>query len=61
MNSRERVLASINHNEPDRIPIDLGGTPVTGINAIAYDNLKKQLLIRTGQTRVYDVAQQLAQ
>lgn len=61
MNSRERVLASLNHKEPDRVPIDLGSTNVTGINTIAYDNLKKYLGITTGKTRIYDVVQQLAQ
>ena len=61
MNSRERVLASINHKEPDRVPIDLGSTTVTGISAIAYHNLKKYLGITTGHTRIYDIPQQLAQ
>ncbi len=61
MNSRERVLASINHKEPDRVPIDLGGFPVTGISAIAYHNLKEYLGITSGQIRVYDLMQQLAQ
>ena len=60
MNSRERVLKSINHQEPDRIPVDLGGTPVTGISAIAYHNLKKHLGINEGHTRIYDVMQQLS-
>jgi uroporphyrinogen decarboxylase len=61
MNSRQRVLASINHKEPDKVPVDLGSTPCTGISAIAYHNLKQHLGIRTGHTRVYDVVQQLAQ
>jgi uroporphyrinogen decarboxylase len=61
MNSRQRVLASINHKEPDKVPVDLGSTPCTGISAIAYHNLKQHLGIRTGYTRVYDVVQQLAQ
>ncbi len=61
MNSRERVLAAINHKEPDKIPIDLGSTLVTGINAIAYNNLKKYLGITTGKTRIIDIVQQLAQ
>ena len=26
MTSRERVIAAINHHQPDRVPIDLGGT-----------------------------------
>ncbi len=61
MNSRERILASINHKEPDRVPIDIGSTTVTGISAIAYDNLKKYLGITSGHTRIYDISQQLAQ
>ena len=42
MNSRERVRAAIRHEETDRVPIDIGGTGVTGINLIAYGNLKRQ-------------------
>jgi len=61
MNSRERLLASINHKEPDRVPVDLGSTPSSGISAIAYNRLKQMLKINTGHTRVYDVVQQLAQ
>jgi len=61
MNSRERVLASINHKEPDRVPIDLGGFSVTGISAIAYHNLKEYLGITSGHIKVYDLMQQLAQ
>jgi len=61
MNSRERVLAAIRHQEPDGVPVDLGATPSSGISAIAYVNLKKHLGVQTGHTRVYDVIQQLAQ
>ena len=42
MNSRERVLTALKHQEPDRVPIDLGGTS-TGIEVEAYDRLKKVL------------------
>lgn len=61
MTSRERILASIDHREPDRVPVDLGSTPSSGISAIAYGRLKQHLGLTTGQTRVYDVVQQLAQ
>ena len=40
MNSRERVLAALNHKEPDRVPFDLGGTVVTGIHYKAYTALR---------------------
>ena len=61
MTSRERILASVRHREPDRVPVDLGSTPSSGISAIAYHNLKEYLGIHQGHTRVYDVVQQLAQ
>ena len=42
MNPRERVLAALNHKEPDRVPIDCGGA-TTGIETEAYNPLKKIL------------------
>ena len=53
MTSRERVLAAINHKEPDYVPLDLGATPSSGISAIAYNNLKKELGMTAGHTRIY--------
>ncbi len=61
MTSRERVLAAIRHQAPDRVPVDLGATPSSGISAIAYHNLKQHLGMQGGHTRVYDVVQELAQ
>jgi uroporphyrinogen decarboxylase len=61
MNSRERVLAAIRHEEPDRIPVDLGGTPSSGISATAYNALIDYLQLDVGPAKVYDVVQQLAQ
>lgn len=61
MTSRERVLAAINHQQPDKVPVDLGSNPSSGISAMGYGKLKKELGIETGHTRIYDVVQQLAQ
>ena len=61
MTGRERILASIEHREPDRVPVDLGSTPSSGISVIAYNNLKQSLGIDSGRTLVYDVVQQLAE
>jgi len=41
MTSRERVLATLNHEPVDRIPVDFGGHRSSGILAIAYARLKK--------------------
>ena len=43
MNSRERVLAVLNRTGADRIPRDMGGTPVSTISKTAYDNLRAHL------------------
>lgn len=60
MNSRERIMASINHKQPDKVPLDLGGTTSSGISAIGYNRLKEEMGMEGGHTRVYDVVQQLA-
>lgn len=43
MGSRERILAALNFQETDRIPIDFGSTIVTTIYYTAYDDLKREL------------------
>ncbi len=60
MNSRQRVLAAINHEPVDRIPVDFGGHRSSGIMAMAYARLKEYLGIREGAVYVYDLPQQLA-
>jgi uroporphyrinogen decarboxylase len=40
---RERVLAALNHEEPDRVPIDFGGAEFTSITTPAYERLKAHL------------------
>lgn len=61
MTSRERILATINHEQPDQLAIDFGGMRSTGIAAIAYNNLKKKLGLPLETTKLYDVFQQLAE
>jgi len=60
MNSRERILTSISHKQPDRVPVDLGATPSSGISALAYSNLLKYLKIDI-KPKIYDVVQQVAE
>lgn len=61
MTPRERILTAINHREPDRVPIDLGATPSSGISVVAYRNLIKYLGKTHLKTRVYDVIQEVVQ
>jgi hypothetical protein len=43
MNSRERVLSALNHRAPDRIPLDLGGSAVTGMHVASVYLLRQAL------------------
>jgi uroporphyrinogen decarboxylase len=61
MTSRERVNKAVHHEEPDRLPIDFGGMASTGIMAIAYTRLKEHLGYSSGEIRIFDMAQQLAE
>jgi uroporphyrinogen decarboxylase len=40
---RERALTALDHGEPDRVPIDLGGSRSSSIILPAYENLKKRM------------------
>lgn len=59
MTSRERILRTLSHEAPDRVPIDLGGFQ-TGIHRIAYADLIAHLGI-ADEIRILDAVQQLAQ
>ncbi len=60
MTSRERILTAIDHRTPDRVPVDLGASPSSGISIVAYDNLVRYLGMDL-PTYGYDVIQQVAQ
>jgi len=58
MTPRQRVLTAINHQVPDRVPIDLGGFQ-TGIHRLAYADLIDYLGI-DDEITLLDPVQQLA-
>jgi uroporphyrinogen decarboxylase len=60
VNHRERVLAALRHQEPDRLPIDLGGTGDSTIMAVAYQGFREGLGLPPSTTRVLDICQQTA-
>ncbi len=60
MNSRQRVRLAINHQEPDRVPMDLGGSRVTGIHIDEYCELARYFGIDIFPSKVYDPWQMLA-
>ncbi|MCK5705459.1 MAG: hypothetical protein KAI29_30125 [Cyclobacteriaceae bacterium] len=61
MNSKERVLTTLNHQQPDRIAVDFGGTPVTGIHVLAIENIRKHYGLDQKPIRVIEPYQMLGE
>ena len=60
MTPRERIVATLQRNPVDRLPLDFGGTGVTGITGVAYAPLRRCLGLDTAPMRLFDLNQQLA-
>jgi uroporphyrinogen decarboxylase len=60
MLSRDRVRKSINFEEPDRVPMDFGGSRVTGIHVDEYCEIARSYGLDVLPPKVYDVWQMLA-
>jgi uroporphyrinogen decarboxylase len=58
--SRSRVEAALDHREADRVPYDLGGTILTGINQHTYCKLRQHLGLPEVPIVIEDMHQQLA-
>lgn len=58
--SRQRLLTALAHHEPDRIPLDLGSTQVTGIHTQAYQRLRHALGLPWREPQICDYIQGLA-
>ena len=59
MTSRERVKKVLNHETPDRVPLDLGATPTTGISASSLAKLRGALGLDDCPVKVHEPYQLL--
>ncbi len=59
MTSRERLVTALNHKEPDRVPLDLASSQVTGISVTAYKGLRTYLGLPQTEPVMCDSIQQL--
>jgi hypothetical protein len=57
--SRERVLASLSHRQPDRIPIDFGGTSVTSLHVSCVAALRDYFGLEKRLVKAYEPYQML--
>jgi uroporphyrinogen decarboxylase len=60
MISRQRLLTTLNHQEPDRVPLDLGASQVTGIQSQVYIGLRQRLGLPPQDVTICDTIQGLA-
>ncbi len=61
MTSRDRILAALNHRQPDRIPIDFGGTTVTGMHVSCVTALRAHYGLDQHPVKVIEIGQMLGE
>ena len=61
MTSAERIRAALNHQEPDRVPFDLGATFNTGIHITAYQALRNLLGLPPGSEGFFCIDEQISE
>ena len=59
MTKKERVLASLDHRQPDRLPVDFGGTGVTGMHVSCVAALRGCLGLENRPVKVHEPCQML--
>jgi len=60
LSHRERVIKTLRHQEPDRIPFDLGGTANSSIHVKGYQKLKAHFGIEAEDTIIHKMMQTVA-
>ncbi|MCX6239332.1 MAG: methyltransferase, partial [Bacteroidia bacterium] len=61
MNSRENLKKTLNHQQPDRLVLDFGGTGVTGIHCLAVKNLRNHYRLEDRPVKVVEPFQMLGE
>jgi uroporphyrinogen-III decarboxylase len=59
MTSKERLLKSLNHEQPDQIPVDFGSTAVTGIHCKMVAELRDYFGLEKRLVKVHEPYQML--
>jgi hypothetical protein len=57
--SRDRLITALDHKQPDRIPIDFGGTAVTGMHVSCVAGLRDYYGLEKRPVRVHEPFQML--
>jgi hypothetical protein len=59
MTRKERVVAALNHRQPDRLPVDFGSTGVTGMHATCVAALRRHFGLENRPVKVHEPYQML--
>jgi len=59
MTSKERIRASIEHRQPDRLPIDFGASFITGIHSSIVENLRRHYHLESRPVKICEPYQML--
>lgn len=61
MNGKQRLQSALSHRSPDRVPVDLGGTAVTGIHVLAIAKLREYFGLKKRPVKVIEPYQMLGE
>ncbi len=61
MTSRENLLKTLNHEQPDRVVVDFGATPVTGIHVLMVEQLRDYFGLEKKPVKVSEPFQMLGE
>lgn len=59
--SRERLIQTLNHVQPDRVVMDMGSTSITGIHASALDRLRRAMGLEEKKIKINEPLQLLGE
>ena len=60
LSHRERVIKALSHQEPDRVPFDLGSTANSSIHVLGYQRLKAYFGVEAEDTIIHKMMQTAA-
>lgn len=61
MNSRENFLKTVNHQQPNKLVVDFGSTPVTGMHALTIEKLRSYYGLKYKPIRIIEPFQMLGE
>lgn len=59
MTSKERVWAALNHRQPDAVPVDFGGTAVSGMSVYCVSGLREHYGLEKRPVKLFEPYQML--